>query len=224
MSFEGLRYDPCSYEERLKATTYPGVYSINTPANDCKTCAQDIPADPYVRYQTWGPSTCPPGSAIDDHSELLGLPRKASECPTKQHLPGQTPAKGKCAAPATPSPLSCRTPTEPTRLSNPPCTLRSTGINRWEWLCEDPQDRALVPFQHNINYRIVAKDNHRPCYPVPLDQSSLLPQPNSTPIQSNEIRAMLNLQGPGGAMQPSWRSWLSPLSDLLFSRPKKRKK
>lgn len=210
MSFEGLRYDPCSYEERLKATTYPGVYSLNTPANDCKKCDQDIPADPYIRYQTWGLTTCPPGSAIDDHSELLGLPRKASECPTKQHLPGNTPASGRCAAPsaADASPLSCRTPTEPTRLSNPPCTLRSTGINRWEWLCEDPQKRAMIPFQTNINYRMVAKDNHRACYPTPLDQSALLPVPGGADpsYQSNEIAATLNLEGPGSAMQPSWRS------------------
>ena len=204
MSFEKLRYDPCSYEERLKATTYPGVYKLNTPANDCEPCAQDIPDDPFIRYQTWGPSACPPGIVVDDSSELLGLTRRASECPSKQYLPSSMPSQPRCAAPAK-SKGPCRVPTEPTRLSNPPCTLRSTGINRWEWLCEDPQKRAMVPFQTNINYRMVAKDNHRPCYPTPLDQTDLMPSP-SDEIQTNRIQAVLPLEGPGSAMQPSWRS------------------
>ena len=41
--------------------------------------------------------------------------------------------------------------TEDTRLSNPPNTLRGTGWNRWEWLCQDPQERVLVPFDYEIS-------------------------------------------------------------------------
>ena len=34
----------------------------------------------------------------------------------------------------------CDMPTaEETRQSNPPCNLRGTGWNRWEWLCKNPQ-------------------------------------------------------------------------------------
>jgi hypothetical protein len=46
-------------------------------------------------------------------------------------------------------------------MSNPPCTLRGTGINRWEWLCTDPQTTALEPYQRCVNYRTIVKDNHR---------------------------------------------------------------
>ena len=56
---------------------------------------------------------------------------------------------------------------EDTRLSNPPCTLRGTGWNRWEWLCQDPQEE-LRPFDFNISNRIAAKDAHRPCIPIPI--------------------------------------------------------
>jgi len=70
-------------------------------------------------------------------------------------------------------------PTEDTRLSNPPCTLRSTGWNRWEWLCWNPQDRAEIPFQWNTSYRTVVKDNHTPIIEEPLDQSALMPNGNT---------------------------------------------
>ena len=65
---------------------------------------------------------------------------------------------------------------EDTKMSNPPCTLRGTGWNRWEWLCEDPQKNSLIPFETGINNRIVVKDNHRPCIPTPLDLSDTLPK------------------------------------------------
>ena len=72
---------------------------------------------------------------------------------------------------------------ENTRLSNPPATLRGTGWNRWEWLCENPQKRSLVPFDYNINNRLVTKDNHRPLVPNPIDQSVFLPPQNNNPIR-----------------------------------------
>jgi hypothetical protein len=67
-------------------------------------------------------------------------------------------------------------PREDTRLSNPPCTLKETGINRWEWICYDPQDKAIEDFDRiPVNYRMVAKDNHVPCIEKPMDQSVFFP-------------------------------------------------
>ena len=37
-----LNYDDCSYDEKLKRSIGPGLYTINVPSNDCKDCAQDI--------------------------------------------------------------------------------------------------------------------------------------------------------------------------------------
>ena len=55
-----------------------------------------------------------------------------------------------------------------THYYNPPCTLRGTGWNRWEWLCQNPQNRAIVPFNRGlfigVNTNLMARDNHRPCY------------------------------------------------------------
>ena len=56
-------------------------------------------------------------------------------------------------------------------VSNPPCTLRGTGVNRFDPLCWNPQDRAVEPWRYRDGtaYRLVVKDNHRPCLPSQAD-------------------------------------------------------
>ena len=65
----------------------------------------------------------------------------------------------------------CMPTEEDTRLSNPPCTLRGTGVNRFDPLCWNPQDRAVEPWRYRDGtaYRLVVKDNHRPCLPSQAD-------------------------------------------------------
>ena len=187
MSLSSLNNDSCSYEEKLRQTTGPGMYSLATPYNDYgKPCKTDIPADPYVRYQKFGPNACAPGKAIDDSSELEGLNYKTTKCSNDQYMPGKYSVTGVCAASGKSNPRACLPPTEDTRLSNPPCTLHSTGWNRWEWLCWNPQDRALIPFEWNTSYRIVAKDNFTPCFETPLDQSSFYPNAKDPDNQGDD--------------------------------------
>ena len=176
MASSRLPYDSCSYTEKLRASVGPGMYMLGTPENDAEVCAQDVPADPYFRYQKWGPTTCPPGQSVDDGSELRGLNYKASKCSADSYLPNKWPQRGACGVSGKAPVRECAAPVENTRLSNPPCTLRGTGWNRWEWLCWDPQERAMIPFDHFTPYRIVAKDNHRPCLETPMDQTSVLPR------------------------------------------------
>lgn len=87
---------------------------------------------------------------------------------------------------------SCFVPAEDTRTTEPACNLRGTGFNRWEWLCKNPQEQALIPFDYNVANRIVVKDNHRPCVPTPVDQRLPLPNaphplpcPNLQPVCGN---------------------------------------
>jgi hypothetical protein len=168
--------DLCSYSEKLKRSVGPGVYYLGTPAADCgETCNRDIPADPSLRFQSYGRMACPQGRAVDDGSELWGLNYKNTKCSTDEYLPGKYNGKGACGPAAKSNPRACAAPQESTRLSNPPCTLHSTGWNRWEPLCWNPQDRALVPFEWFTSYRIVVKDNHTPCLENPMDQSDFVP-------------------------------------------------
>jgi hypothetical protein len=166
MSTASLRTDSCSYQEQLRRSVGPGMYMLEKPANDYESCARDIPADPYMRWQAWGPGFCEPGSVVDVGSELLGLNYKSTRCNGKQYNPyassKEVASMNQCKANGKTEPRACMAPTENTRLSNPPCTLRGTGWNRWEWLCYDPQETAIMPFDAYINYRIVAKDNHKP--------------------------------------------------------------
>lgn len=193
MSLASLGYDSCSYTEKLRSSVGPGMYMLTTPGNDdIAPCSQDIPADPYMRYQHWGAGTCYPGSAVDDSSELLGLPYKLSKCSGDAYAPGKYVSKPKCSAPGTTPARNdvCSRPTEDTRLSNPACTLKGTGWNRWEWLCYNPQDKAIIPFEWNTSYRIVAKDNHVPCVEVPMDQTGFSPATTiSAQNQPQQIRS-----------------------------------
>ena len=45
-----------------------------------------------------------------------------------------------------------------------------------------------MPFDTNINNRLVVKDNHRPCIPTPLDVSSSLPKPTNDPIYPKVVK------------------------------------
>lgn len=169
-----LSQDSCSYKEKLYRTTGPGQYMLGVPYNDCRDCGS-LPDDPAYRYQAYGPGTCTMGAAIDDSSELLGLNYKNTKCAADYYAPNKYkptgPASGCVVRPGATA-RQCLAPREDTRLSNPPSTLRGTGINRWEWLCFDPQHTALEQFDRiPVNYRMVAKDNHVPCIDKPLEIS-----------------------------------------------------
>ena len=83
---------------------------------------------------------------------------------------------------------SCFVPQESSRLVDPPCNLRGTGIDRMssEYQFEPcSQQNVLIPFDFNINNRLVAKDNHRNCTPSPIDQRlPLPPSPNKLPCHN----------------------------------------
>lgn len=80
---------------------------------------------------------------------------------------------------------SCYFGTEDTRLSNPPSTLRGTGINRFAPLCFNPQEKILFPGDYHVPTRLVFRDNHRPCIPS-LETISKQPLPDPQPLPCPE--------------------------------------
>lgn len=80
---------------------------------------------------------------------------------------------------------SCGFNTEDTRLSNPPNTLKGTGINRFQPLCFNPQEKIFFPGDYQVSTRLVFRDNHRPCIPS-LDVISRAPLPPPAPMPCNE--------------------------------------
>ena len=206
MSYTGLNYDKKAYDLSLKESKGVGNYLLKTPfvLSQCLP-----PAGEGGFVQNFGASIDKTQPLIDIDSELMGLNRhntkvwdeKYQPCcdpnmcndesgyPCGQgvvdscNLPGLRPGSRPQDKNLTHFP-DCRPFTDYTRLTQPVCTMRGLGINRWEWLCLDPQENVLIPFDHNINNRIIVKDNHRPIIPKPLDQNLALPQkPNQLPCE-----------------------------------------
>jgi hypothetical protein len=197
MSFNRNVYDMCSYKYQLAESAGSGIYQLTRPNNVCAPC---LPNDPRIIAQSQGVSISKNTSLIDIDSELIGIGRNLSDCPERKYMPNQN-SSFHCGAQTGNVRNGCSktdklcidntqvlnfgdcfTPTEDTRLSNPPSTLRGTGWNRWEWLNADPQDRVTEPFDFQINTKILSKDNHRPCIPRPLGQKLVYPTPNNAPI------------------------------------------
>lgn len=176
MHLTRLRYDDCYYKHAVEDSSMPGKYVIETGLQEC---AQVFPTNPYIRQSIrHAPSYS--HNWVDIHSELSGRSRSASLCPEMKFLPGQ---KFKFEDSIFLAPDSKDLHTEDTKLSNPPCSLRETGINRWEWLCDDPQARAIAPFDMSIQNRILVKNNFVPCVPKPFPQDAALPPKQNMDVE-----------------------------------------
>ena len=134
------------------------------PTNNCDGCYYFAPGLAMTRAVS-----CK--NPIDVDSELLNITRKASDCPSKKYIPGVKPF---CQPQLPLKECHFLTP-ESTLISNPKCTNHERTANRWEWLCKNPQDKALVPFDYAINNRLVVKDSWRPCLPNPVNQYGVYP-------------------------------------------------
>jgi hypothetical protein len=189
--------DVCSYKYQLAQEIGPGLYQLTRPDNQVVPV---LPRDPRFIAQTLGVSISKNTSLIDIDSELIGISRNLTRCPDRKYMPDGN-ASFQCGAQTgrvrngcQPFDKVCVDNTEvlkfadnglyseDTKLSNPPCTLRGTGWNRWANLPMDPQERVLHEFDFEINTKLLSKDNHRPCLPNPLDQYNAYPRPSNTPI------------------------------------------
>ena len=167
MSYSRLPYDNDTYVTTLNQSIGPGSYMIETPRVDCNDCSYYAPG---VNLNKFNDGMCEK-ELIDVDSELLGISRKDSRCPAKKYLPGETPFCNNKKSTKDCTFLSA----EPTLMSNPKATNKETTVNRWQWLCKNPQEKALMPFDWNISNRLIVKTVHRPCIPSPLDQSLAMP-------------------------------------------------
>lgn len=173
MSWSRARYDDCTYKHRLSETIGPGEYMTQTPIS-CDNCAYYAPG---INMNGKGVALCDQLTDVD--SELMGITRRYSQCPADKYLPN---VSNYCDVNASFKECIDLVP-EPTLISNPKCTNKETTVNRWEWLCKNPQDNALAPFDFLINNRLIVKDNHRPLIEIPIDQTISLP-----PECNNHVR------------------------------------
>ena|SRR3989338_1426389 len=186
-SFERLKYDPSTYARDLKQSTDPLRWRLDPHRNNqCSPCR---PADPHYRASQ-GVSITHQRSLVDVESDLKRLHIKATNDPAQEYIP-HCPNCRNCQSgyPCGGGVLSgchncqeqlfhfpvCHVATDYTRITNPTCTMRGTGINRFNPLYLEPQDevRWLVQGEVGISSRNVFKDNHVPCIPHPLGATAL---------------------------------------------------
>lgn len=188
-AFERLRYDAGAYDAQLKQSTGPLMYRLNPVfANTCNPCRPGNVG--YIGRV--GVSLTHQRPLVDVESDLMNLHRHSSRdprqlytpsCPQQQSCSEGYPCGGGVVAGCESSQEklfhfpTCDIGTDYTRISNPTCTMRETGVNRFTPLCLQPQDedRWLHPSEVGISYRNVVKDNHVPCIPRLIDQTPALP-------------------------------------------------
>ena len=165
-------YDGCKSTDDLRVTTGPGRYQLDAPPQNCNAC---FAPEPTIRQQHWGASLNSTYIKTDVESDLLNLNRPTTKTACNQYNPATdkvnkgTPVKSQ----------ECSFPQTHSRLIDPPCTLRSSGWNRWEWLCQNPQESAMIPFDNMVTTRLQQKDQFRPCIPTPINSTAVLPAPNA---------------------------------------------
>ena len=199
MSWNRMSEDPKEVWTELRQSSGPGTYALSRPMK----CATPMVDDPLLSSQGVQVSVCDDRPLVDVDSELIGITRRAAKCPQSRHQAGTPGCKLSHAQ--RDDRLNAAFEPEDTRSSNPGCTLRGTGWNRWEWLCEDPQRFAEIPFETEINNRSVVKDTHRPLIPRAVyDQG--LPPPCATGPAVNRSPVMGLDALPPMPMRPHWRT------------------
>lgn len=188
-AFTRPMYDQGAYNAAIQQATDPLKYRLDPVRNDrCDPCR--VPDAGFLGKV--GVSITHQRPLVDVESDLKHLNIKNSKDPNALYQP-KCPQCGNCyeGYPCGGGVVAgctncqeklhhlpmCEFKTDYTRTSNPICTARGVGINRFQPLCLDPQDEArwLHPSEVGINYRMVVKDNHVPCVPKLIDQTPCLP-------------------------------------------------
>lgn len=171
MAFTRFKYDNCRVEKQLQEMTGPGRYMLDVPGNGTKPCFME---DPYVRMQKWGANLRT--NTINLESALMGIDKpltrdcKESDIPLPNNKAIEYP--------------SCQPFTEQPRATMPAWTARDLEQNNFQLLPLNPQENTCIPFQNNINTRLVERDSFRTKVPC-VDIGSGPPSVNTQPFNAN---------------------------------------
>ena len=160
---ERNKYDPDYIPIDVRQSTAPLQFALDPMyAERCQPC---LPTEigwlgkQGVSYETNRP-------IVDTESNLFNINRVLSRDPHYKYQPschkgqcvGVMNGCDQCQPPLTHLPI-CEIKNESTRLSNPISTLKETGVNRFQPICLNPQDRSRWehPGEVGINYRMVVK-------------------------------------------------------------------
>jgi len=146
------RFDDFHQIDDMRITSYALRYYVNPPDANCPTT---FPVDATVRLQQSG-NSWPIGKwRTDVESDLKGINRFGN-----RSYPGTLYNPDKNIMNNTPyvSAPDESFPTVFNRLSNPPCTLRATGWNRFDSVPHQPQKTFETPFDFFIPSKNLDKE------------------------------------------------------------------
>jgi hypothetical protein len=164
------RDDDCHITDDTRITTGPGRYIIESPNGYCNAT---FAPEPTTRIQKWGDAQVDGFGKTDVESDLFNLNRTTTRAVCGQYSPGDNRMNNSSKR----NIKEASFPQNHSRLNDPPCTLRGSGWNRWQWLGQNPQENVMMPFDWYIPGRILHKDAHRPCIPTPNNPEPVLPAP-----------------------------------------------
>lgn len=174
MAFTRFKYDDCRTKKSLQQATDPGRWILNVPGNGDKPCYME---DPQIIPQKWGANLRT--NTINLESDLLGVNRHSSrDCLGKDeyqkfNVPNQVIQYPSCN----------QLTTEQSRATNPAWWYRDLEQTDWQYPPLNPQVNTCVPFESNLNTRILEKDYFTPKRDCVLNETK-----NMLPISFNLIR------------------------------------
>jgi hypothetical protein len=139
----------------MRITSYAARYYLNPPAKNCPTT---FPTDATTRLQYSGNSWVEGEWKTDVESDLKGIDRLGTKirCNAVQYNPDTNSFSNTRLQHAKDESV----PQTFARLVDPPCTLRTTGWNRWQPLFHNPQETFETPFDFFIPTRDLDKEKY----------------------------------------------------------------
>lgn len=151
------KWDDFHQEDDMRITSYAMRYHLNPPAANCQTT---YPVNSTIRIQKSGDSWVSGQWRTDVESDLRGINRFATKIrseacdPLTQFDPRNNPMSQNSLSHAPDENFHMAF----NRLTNPPCTLRATGWNRFDYLLRNPQETFETPFDFFIPSRLIDKE------------------------------------------------------------------
>jgi hypothetical protein len=139
----------------MRITSYAARYYLNPPEMNCQTA---YPTDVTTRLQKSGASWMQGIWKTDIESDLRGINRVGGRARCGGEYNPDTNAVNNIAVVNAPD---VSVPMNFNRLNNPPCTLRATGVNRWDYPLRNPQETFETPFDTFIPSRLNDKEKCR---------------------------------------------------------------
>jgi hypothetical protein len=174
MAFTRFNYDPCRTKKQQQQATDPGRWILNVPGNGANPCYME---DPQIRIQKWGGNLRT--NTINLESDLLGVNRHSSrDCLGKDNyqkfnVPNEPIKYPSCNA----------LYTEESRAIAPAWMVRDKEQVDWYYPPLNPQENTCIPFQSNLNTRILEKDYFTPKRDCVINETN-----NQLPTSFNLIR------------------------------------